>query len=79
MTVMVDATAIGETGNVIVEDDRDLDALSAWARAAKAHGARVFMQINHPGRQSPRSLPAAGRSDFSPPPWHAATTSNTHA
>ncbi len=53
---MVDATAIGETGNVIVEDERDLGALSAWARAARASGARVWMQINHPGRQSPRFL-----------------------
>lgn len=54
--VMVDARAIGEEGNVIVEDDRDLDALRAWAQAARAGGARVWMQINHPGRQSPRSL-----------------------
>ncbi|MCB9592993.1 MAG: NADH:flavin oxidoreductase/NADH oxidase family protein [Sandaracinaceae bacterium] len=54
--VMVDATAIGEEGNVIVEDDRDLPGLRAWARAAKSGGAQVWMQINHPGRQSPRTL-----------------------
>jgi 2,4-dienoyl-CoA reductase-like NADH-dependent reductase (Old Yellow Enzyme family) len=54
--VMIDRTAIGESGNVIVEDARDLAGLRAWARAAKAGGARVWMQINHPGRQSPRFL-----------------------
>ncbi len=54
--VMVDARAIGESGNVVVEDERDLDALRAWSSAAKSGGARVWMQINHPGRQSPRTL-----------------------
>jgi 2,4-dienoyl-CoA reductase-like NADH-dependent reductase (Old Yellow Enzyme family) len=54
--VMVDKNAIGESGNVIVEDERDLDGLRAWASAAKSGGARVFMQINHPGRQAPRTV-----------------------
>lgn len=78
--VMVDARALGESGNVVVEDERDLEGLRAWAtaskaggsglparaepgagldgdgRPSKAGGSRVWMQINHPGRQSPRSL-----------------------
>jgi len=54
--VMVDARALGETGNVIVEDERDLEGLRAWARAATSGGARLWMQINHPGRQSPRTV-----------------------
>jgi len=54
--VMVDGRAIGESGNVVVEDRRHLAELSAWARAAKAGGAKVWAQINHPGRQSPRNL-----------------------
>lgn len=57
--VMVDARALGETGNVVVEDERDLDGLRAWARAAKSSGARLWMQINHPGRQSPRTVSKA--------------------
>ncbi len=56
--VMIDATALGETGNVVLEDERDLEALRAWAEAAKRHGARIWMQLNHPGRQSPRNLSA---------------------
>jgi 2,4-dienoyl-CoA reductase-like NADH-dependent reductase (Old Yellow Enzyme family) len=54
--VMVDRTALGEEGNVVIEDARHLSALSAWARAASEHGAQVWMQLNHPGRQSPRHL-----------------------
>lgn len=54
--VMVDGRALGETGNVFVEDERDRPALRAWARAGRTDGARLWMQINHPGRQSPRNL-----------------------
>lgn len=49
--VMVDRRAIGEVGNVVVEDDRDLPALRAWAEAARSGGAQVLAQLNHPGRQ----------------------------
>jgi len=77
--VMVDGRALGETGSVVVEDQRHIDALRAWAQAAKSRGARLWMQINHPGRQSPRFLskqpvaPSAvpmsgpGSLSFSPP------------
>lgn len=51
--VMVDRRALGEPCNVVVEDERNLDKLSEWARAGKSHGGKIIMQINHPGRQSP--------------------------
>ncbi len=54
--VMIDRSALGETGNVVLDDDTHLDAFAAWAAAAKSGGTRVWMQLNHPGRQSPRSL-----------------------
>lgn len=54
--VMVDGRALGESGNVVLEDARHLSSHRAWAQAAQAGGARVWMQINHPGRQSPRHL-----------------------
>ena len=54
--VMVDRRAIGESGNVIVEDDRYLPALRAWAAAGRRDGAKLWMQINHPGRQVLRHL-----------------------
>jgi 2,4-dienoyl-CoA reductase-like NADH-dependent reductase (Old Yellow Enzyme family) len=54
--VMVDPKAIAEPGNVAVEDGRHLPILRRWAEAGQSRGAQLWMQINHPGRQSPRSL-----------------------
>jgi 2,4-dienoyl-CoA reductase-like NADH-dependent reductase (Old Yellow Enzyme family) len=50
--VMVDRRQLGEPGNVVIEDDRHLEALAAWAAAGKSGGNRLWMQINHPGRQA---------------------------
>ena len=54
--VMVDPNGMGEPGNVVIVDDRHLDTLRAWAAAGQAHGAKMWMQINHAGRQSPKRL-----------------------
>lgn len=54
--VMIDARARGEPGNVVVESGQQIPSLRRWASAAKERGARVFAQINHPGRQAPRGL-----------------------
>jgi 2,4-dienoyl-CoA reductase-like NADH-dependent reductase (Old Yellow Enzyme family) len=56
--VMVDRRYIGEPGNVVVEDERHLDDLVEWASIVKSHGSVGLVQINHPGRQTPRSLVA---------------------
>lgn len=53
---MVDRRSLGEPGDVVIEDDRDLAALSKWADAAKSGGARAIVQINHPGRQTLSSI-----------------------
>jgi len=54
--VMVDRTATGEPGNVVVEDRKNFDDVAEWASIAKAGGSKVWVQINHPGRQAPRNL-----------------------
>ena len=54
--VMVDERYIGEPGNVVVEDRRHWDDLVEWASIVKSEGAVALVQINHPGRQTPRSL-----------------------
>ena len=54
--VMVDRNAIGEPGNVVVEDERDLAMLKRWAQAGTQMNTELWMQINHPGKQSPKSL-----------------------
>lgn len=50
--VMVDRAQLGEPGNVVIEDDRDLDALTRWSKSAHDAGVPIFVQLNHPGRQS---------------------------
>jgi 2,4-dienoyl-CoA reductase-like NADH-dependent reductase (Old Yellow Enzyme family) len=54
--VIVDPTGMAEVGNVVVADDRHLRGLRRWAEAAQGHGAQLWMQLNHAGRQSPRRL-----------------------
>ncbi len=56
--VMIDANALGEPGNVVLETDEHLDRFRDWAEAVhKANPqARLWMQINHPGKQSPKFL-----------------------
>lgn len=57
--VTVDRRHLAEPRNVAIEDDRDRDQLSSWARAAKRGGTHVWVQLNHPGRQA---NPLAGRT-----------------
>lgn len=54
--VMVDSQALGEPGNVVIEDDRHAADIAAWARVARSGGSRAWVQLNHPGRQAPRTL-----------------------
>lgn len=54
--VIVDPEGLGEPGNVLITDDRHLPALRQWAEAAQAHGAQLWMQLNHAGRQTPKRL-----------------------
>ncbi|NVJ97216.1 MAG: NADH:flavin oxidoreductase/NADH oxidase family protein [Alphaproteobacteria bacterium] len=49
--VMIDRTALTGPANVIVEDERNLAGLKAWAEAGKSGGALMIAQISHPGRQ----------------------------
>lgn len=54
--VMIDGRALGEPGNVVLEDDRDMVLLRAWARAGTQNGTQLWMQINHPGKQVMRGV-----------------------
>ena len=47
---MIDRRALTEPGNVILDDDRAIDALRTWARAGQSGAAKVWMQLSHPGR-----------------------------
>lgn len=56
--VMVDRRALGEPGNVVIEDEADLPVLRQWAQAATGQGAAIWAQLNHPGKQSTKGLNA---------------------
>jgi 2,4-dienoyl-CoA reductase-like NADH-dependent reductase (Old Yellow Enzyme family) len=64
--VMVDRTQLGEPGNVVIEDERNLDALSRWAKSTKDAGVPIWVQLNHPGRQS--NPLALGHTPVAPSP-----------
>lgn len=61
--VMIDRRALGEPGNVVIEDETDLPVLHQWARAATGQGAAIWVQLNHPGKQSTKGL---NRSNLAP-------------
>lgn len=54
--VMVDHRAMTGPGGVVLENDSQSTQFERWANAAKSGGAQVWMQINHPGRQTPANL-----------------------
>ncbi len=70
--VMVDRRHLGETGNVALDADSDLEPFRAWAASVDGTAARLWMQLNHPGRQSPRPVnkapvaPSAVSLDLAP-------------
>lgn len=49
--VMIDRLAMTGPGGVALVDESGLPAFSRLAKEAKSGGAKVWMQINHPGRQ----------------------------
>ncbi|MBY8859261.1 NADH:flavin oxidoreductase/NADH oxidase family protein [Nocardia sp. CA2R105] len=55
--VMVHAQALTGPGGVVLDADSPLEPFRQWAAAAKSGGARVWMQINHPGRQVRADMP----------------------
>ena len=62
--VMVDRTQLGEPGNVVIDDEADLAALSDWADSGREAGVPIWVQLNHPGRQS--NLLALGHTPVAP-------------
>jgi len=54
--VMIDRRARAEPGNIVIEDDRDMTLLRQWAKAGQANGSKIWVQINHPGKQCPKGM-----------------------
>ncbi len=49
--VMVAADAMTGPGGVVLDEWQPLEPFRRWAEAGRAGGGRIWMQINHPGRQ----------------------------
>lgn len=56
--VMIDRRALGEPGNVVIEDEADLPVLRQWAQSVTEQGAAIWVQLNHPGKQATKGLNA---------------------
>ncbi|WP_214481786.1 NADH:flavin oxidoreductase/NADH oxidase family protein [Bacillus sp. SM2101] len=54
--VMVDRKALGETRNVVVEDESILPFLEKWAEKGTINDTHLWMQLNHPGKQAPKGV-----------------------
>lgn len=77
--IMVDRRALGEPNNLAIEDDQDLERLRDIAQAGTENDTQLWVQLNHPGKQSPKlvskqpvapsaiPLEARFKSYFNPP------------
>ena len=54
--VMVNRFALGEAHNVVIEQGIQDANLPLWAAAGKKEGTHIWVQLNHPGKQSPKFL-----------------------
>jgi 2,4-dienoyl-CoA reductase-like NADH-dependent reductase (Old Yellow Enzyme family) len=55
--VMVDQRHLGELYNVVIEKAKNNEeALRKWAQAGTQNNTHLWMQINHPGKQTPKFL-----------------------
>lgn len=54
--VMVDHRALGEARNVVIEKGIKDPSLKLWSEAGKKNQTHVWVQLNHPGKQSPKFL-----------------------
>lgn len=50
--VMISRDALGEPGNVVVEDRANFAMLQKWAATVEGTGQHIWPQLNHPGRQA---------------------------
>ncbi len=55
--VMVDSNHLGEPNNVVIEENlNNIKQLKKWASVSEDSNSQIWLQINHPGKQSPKFL-----------------------
>ena len=63
--VMIDGSHLERPGNVILDhqpSDTERAAIRNWAEAGSVDGCQMWMQLSHPGRQTPKSVNPNPRS-----------------
>lgn len=63
--VMIDGSHLERPGNVILDhrpSDTERAAIRSWAEAGSVAGCQMWMQLSHPGRQTPKSVNPNPRS-----------------
>lgn len=57
--VMIDSNHLGEANNVVIEESiNNKEQLKKWASAKSGSDAHIWIQLNHPGKQTPKFLTA---------------------
>ena len=54
--VMVDRNSLGEPRNVVFDERTDVSKAAKWASAATGNNTDCWVQLNHPGKQSPKAI-----------------------
>ena len=54
--IMVDPKETAEPGNIVFDKNSNMEILKNWANQGQQHGAKVMVQLNHPGKQVPKTI-----------------------
>ena len=54
--IMVDPKGTAEPGNIVFDKNSNMEILKDWAKQGQQHGAKVMVQLNHPGIQAPKTI-----------------------
>lgn len=54
--IMVDLKGTAEPGNIVFDKNSNMEILKDWAKQGQQHGAKVMVQLNHPGKQVPKTI-----------------------
>lgn len=54
--IMVDPKGTAEPGNIVFDKNSNMEILKKWAKQGQQHGAKVMVQLNHPGKQAPKTI-----------------------
>lgn len=54
--IMVDPKGTAEPGNIVFDKNSNMEILKDWTKQGQQHGAKVMVQLNHPGKQVPKTI-----------------------